>query len=138
VALGRQKLTCHRQLSAALAWPPKISRLFSWPNSSHQKNILLFLAAFLGPPKIILCRDNCLNMAEPTKRRSKGKTLTSAKTCDDFSSEEEPPRTRSQRSSSRSLWPSRQCLMARGKMSIPSSSDDSSSDVMVKVRESPP
>jgi hypothetical protein len=47
-------------------------------------------------------RDNCLNMAEPTKRRSKGKALTSFKTWDDSSSEDEPPRTRSHRSSSRS------------------------------------
>jgi hypothetical protein len=47
-------------------------------------------------------RDNCPTVAEPTKRRSKGKALTSVKTCDDSSSEEEPPRTRSHRSSSRS------------------------------------
>jgi hypothetical protein len=47
-------------------------------------------------------RDNCPNMAEPTKRRSKGKALTSFKTWDDSSSEDEPPRTRSHRSSSRS------------------------------------
>ena len=67
-------------------------------------------------------RDSCPNMAEPTKGRSKGKVLTSVKTWDDSSSEDEPPRTRSHRSSSR------KCLMARGKMSIPSSSDDSSSD----------
>jgi hypothetical protein len=70
-------------------------------------------------------RDNCPNMAKPTKRTSKGKALTSVKTCDESSSEDEPPRTRSHRSSSRS---SRKCLMARGKMSIPSSSDDSSGD----------
>jgi FtsZ-binding cell division protein ZapB len=70
-------------------------------------------------------RDNCPTMAEPKKGRSKGKALTSVKTWDDFSSEDEPPRTRSHRSSSRS---SHKCLMARGKMSIPSSSDDSSSD----------
>jgi hypothetical protein len=73
-------------------------------------------------------RDNCLNMAKPTKRRSKGKALTNIKTWDDSSSEEEPPRTRSHRSSSRSSLSSRKCLMARGKMSIPSSSDDISSD----------
>jgi hypothetical protein len=73
-------------------------------------------------------RDNCPTMTEPTKRRSKGKALTSVKTWDDYSSEEEPPTTRSHRSSPRSSRSSRKCLMARGKMSIPSSSDDSSSD----------
>jgi hypothetical protein len=67
-------------------------------------------------------RDNCPNMAEPTKGRSKGKALRSVKTWDDFSSEDEPPRTHSHRSSSR------KCLMVRCKMSIPTSSDDSSSD----------
>jgi hypothetical protein len=46
-------------------------------------------------------RDNCPNMVEPTKGRSKGKTITSVKTWDDSSSEDEPPRTRSHRSSSR-------------------------------------
>jgi hypothetical protein len=56
---------------------------------------------------------------------SKGNALTSVKTLDDSSSEDEPLRTRSHRSSSRS---SHKCLMARGKMSIPSSSDDTSSD----------
>jgi hypothetical protein len=70
-------------------------------------------------------RDSCPTMAEPKKERSKGKALTSVKTWDDSSSEDEPPRTRSDRSSSR---PSRKCIMARGKMSIPSSSDESSSD----------
>jgi hypothetical protein len=70
-------------------------------------------------------RDNCPTMVEPKKESSKGKALTSAKTWDDSSSEDEPPRTRNHRSSSRS---SRKCLMARGKMSIPSSSDESSSD----------
>jgi hypothetical protein len=70
-------------------------------------------------------RDNCPTMAEPKKGRSKGKALTSVKTWDDSSSEDEPPRTHSHRSSSRS---SHKCLMARGKISIPSSSDDSSSD----------
>jgi FtsZ-binding cell division protein ZapB len=69
-------------------------------------------------------RDMCPTMAKPKKERSKGKTLTSVKTCDDSSSEDEPPRTRSHRSSSRS---SRKCLMARGKMSIPASSDESAS-----------
>jgi hypothetical protein len=47
-------------------------------------------------------RDNYPNMAEPTKRRSKGKALTSFKTWDDSSSEDEPPRTRNHRSSSHS------------------------------------
>jgi DNA repair exonuclease SbcCD ATPase subunit len=64
-------------------------------------------------------------MAEPKKERSKGKALTSVRTWDESSSEDEPPRTRSHRSSSRS---SHKCFMARSKMSIPSSSDDSSSD----------
>jgi hypothetical protein len=64
-------------------------------------------------------------MAKPKKERSKGKALTSVKTWDDSSSEDEPPWTRSHRSSS---WSSRKCLMARGKVSISSSSDDSSSD----------
>jgi hypothetical protein len=73
-------------------------------------------------------RDNCLTMAEPKKGRSKGKALTSVKTWDDSSSEDGPPRTRTYRSSSRSSRSSHKCLMARGKMSIPSSSDESSSD----------
>jgi hypothetical protein len=73
-------------------------------------------------------RDNCPNMVEHTKGRSKGKTLTCVKTWDDSTSEDEYPRTRSHRSSSRSSRSSRKCLMARGKMSISSSSDDNSSD----------
>jgi hypothetical protein len=73
-------------------------------------------------------KDNCPTMAEPKKERSKGKALTSVKIWDDSSSEDEPPRTRSHRSSSRSSQSSHKCLMARGKMSIPSSSDESSSD----------
>jgi hypothetical protein len=73
-------------------------------------------------------RDNCPTMAEPKKKRSKGKALTSVKTWDDSSSEDEPPRTRNHRSSSRSSRSSHKCLMARGKMSIASSSDESSSD----------
>jgi hypothetical protein len=73
-------------------------------------------------------RDNCPIMAEPKKERSKGMALTSVKTWDDSSSEDEPPRKRSHRSSSRSSRSSQKCLMARGKMSIPSSSDESSSD----------
>jgi hypothetical protein len=72
-------------------------------------------------------RDNCPTMAEPKKERSKVKALTSVRTWDDSSSEDEPPRTRSHRPSSRSSRSSHKCLMARGKMSIPSSSDDSSS-----------
>jgi hypothetical protein len=67
-------------------------------------------------------------MAEPKKGRSKGKALTSVKTWDDSSSEDEPPRTHNHRSSSRSSRSSHKCLMARGKMSIPFSSDESSSD----------
>jgi hypothetical protein len=47
-------------------------------------------------------RDSCPTMAEPKKGRSKGKALTSVKTWDDSSSEDEPPRTRSHQSSSRS------------------------------------
>ena len=38
-------------------------------------------------------RDRCPNMAEPTKGRSKGNVLTSVKTWDDSSTEDEPPRT---------------------------------------------
>jgi flagellum-specific peptidoglycan hydrolase FlgJ len=72
--------------------------------------------------------DSCPNMAEPTKGRSKGKVLTSVKFWDYSSSEDEPPRMRSHRSSSHSSRSSHKCLMARGKMNIPSSSDDSSSD----------
>jgi hypothetical protein len=67
-------------------------------------------------------------MADPTKGRSKGKALKSVKTWDDSLSEDEPPKARSHRSSSRSSRSTRKCLMARGKMSIPSSSDDSGSD----------
>jgi hypothetical protein len=70
-------------------------------------------------------KDNCPTMAKPKKERTKGKALTSVRTWDDSSSEDEPPRTCNHRSSSRS---SHKCLMARGKMSIPSSSDYSSSD----------
>jgi hypothetical protein len=73
-------------------------------------------------------RDSCPTMAESKKGRSKGKVLTSVKTWNDSSSEDEHPRTRSHQSSSRSSRSSHKCLMARGKMSIPSSSDDSSSD----------
>jgi hypothetical protein len=73
-------------------------------------------------------RDNCLNMAEPTKRRRKGKALTNVKTWDDSSREDEPPRTCSHRSSSRSSRSSHKCLMARGKTSIPSPSDDECDD----------
>jgi hypothetical protein len=61
-------------------------------------------------------------MAEPKKGRSKGKALASVKTWVDSSIEDEPPMTHNHRFSSR------KCLMARGKMSIPSYSDDSSSD----------
>jgi hypothetical protein len=71
-------------------------------------------------------RDSCPTMVEPKKERSKGKALTSVKTWDDSSSEDEPPKTRSHRSSSRSSRSSHKCLMARGKMSIPSSIDESS------------
>jgi hypothetical protein len=73
-------------------------------------------------------RDNCPTMVEPKKERSKSKALTSVKTWDDSSSEDEPPRTRGHRSSSHSSRSSRKCLMARGKMSNTSSSDESSSD----------
>jgi hypothetical protein len=73
-------------------------------------------------------RDNCPTIVEPKKKRSKGKTLTSVKPWDNCSSEDEPPRTRSHRSSSRSSRSSRKCLMARGKRSIPSFIDESSSD----------
>ena len=73
-------------------------------------------------------KDNYPTMAEPKKGRSKGKALTSVKTRDDASSEDEPPRTRSHRSSSCSSRSSRKCLMERGKMSTPSSSNEISSD----------
>jgi hypothetical protein len=66
-------------------------------------------------------RDSCPTMVEPKKERSKSKALTSVKTWDDSSSEDEPPRTCGHRSTSRSSWSSRKFLMARGKMSIPSS-----------------
>ena len=69
-------------------------------------------------------RDNCPTMAVLKKERSKDKVLTSVKTWDDSSKEDEPPRTHNHRSSSCSSRSSRKCLMARGKMSIPSSSDD--------------
>jgi hypothetical protein len=36
-------------------------------------------------------RDNCPTMAEPKKRRSKGKALTSVKIRDDSLSKDEPP-----------------------------------------------
>jgi hypothetical protein len=71
-------------------------------------------------------RDNCPNMAKPIKMRSKGKALTSVKTWDDSSSEDKPSRTCNHRSSSHSSRSSHKCLMARGKTSISSSSDDNS------------
>jgi hypothetical protein len=73
-------------------------------------------------------RDTCPTMAEPKKERSKGKALTSVRTWDDSSSEDEPPRMHGHRSSSRSSRSSHKCLMARGNKNIPSSSDESSSD----------
>jgi hypothetical protein len=73
-------------------------------------------------------RDNCPNMAERTKRRSKGKALASVKTWDNSSSEDDPLRTRNHCSSSCSSWSSHKNLMARGKTSIPSCSDDSDSE----------
>jgi hypothetical protein len=73
-------------------------------------------------------RDNYPNMVEPIKRRCKGKALTSVKTWDDSSSEDEPTRTRNHRSSLRSSRSSHKCLMERGKTSIPSSSDDECDD----------
>jgi hypothetical protein len=63
-------------------------------------------------------------MAKPKKRKSKCKAITSVKTLDDSSSEDDPPRTRNHSSSSCSSRLSHKCLMARGKSSIPSSSDD--------------
>jgi hypothetical protein len=74
-------------------------------------------------------------MVEPTKRRSKGKALTSVKTWDDSSSKDGPPNTRSHLSSSRSSWSSHKYLMARGKTSIPSSSDDSDDDRKPSIDE---
>jgi hypothetical protein len=73
-------------------------------------------------------RDNCPNMSERTKKRSKGKAFTSVKTWDDSSSEDDPPWSHSHQSSSFLSRPSHKCSMARGKMSIPSYSDDNSSD----------
>jgi hypothetical protein len=67
-------------------------------------------------------------MVKPKKRRSKGKVLISVKTWDDSSSEYDPPRTRSHRSSSCSSRSSHKCLMAQGKSNAPSSSDDSNDD----------
>jgi hypothetical protein len=64
-------------------------------------------------------RDNYPNMVEPTKRRSKGKALTSVKNWDDSSSEGDPLRTHSHRSSSCSSRSSHKSLMARGKTNIP-------------------
>jgi Tfp pilus assembly protein PilV len=75
-------------------------------------------------------------VAEPKKGSSKGKALTSVKTWDDSSSKDEPTRTRIHCSSSRSSRSSHKCLMVRGKMSISSSSDDSSSDDEVEVKPS--
>jgi hypothetical protein len=73
--------------------------------------------------------DNCPNMAKPNNRRSKGKALTSVKTWDDSSSEDEPPRSHGHRSSSRSSCSSsHKYLMARGNSSISSTSDDNDSD----------
>jgi hypothetical protein len=39
-------------------------------------------------------KDSCPTMAKPKKERSKGKALTSVKTWNDSSSENEPPRMR--------------------------------------------
>jgi hypothetical protein len=72
-------------------------------------------------------RDNCPNIVEPEKR-SKGKALTSVKTWDDSSSEDDPPRNHNHHSSSCSSRSSHKCLMARGKSSVPSSSDDIDDD----------
>jgi hypothetical protein len=44
-------------------------------------------------------RDNCPTMVKPRKESSKGKALTSVKTWDDSSSEDEHPRTRRHQSS---------------------------------------
>jgi hypothetical protein len=66
--------------------------------------------------------ENGPNMIKPKKRRSKGRALTSVKTWNDSSIENEPPRSCVHRSSSHN------CLMARGNSSIPSSSDESDSD----------
>jgi hypothetical protein len=62
------------------------------------------------------------NYGRTHKRGSKAKALRSVETWDDPLSEDEPPRTHSDQSSSR------RCLMARHKMSVPSSSDYSCSD----------
>jgi hypothetical protein len=70
------------------------------------------------------------------KERSKGKALTSVITWDDSSSEDEPPRARSHRSSSRSSRSSHKCLMARGNKTFHPLAMKIA--VMMKVRESPP
>jgi hypothetical protein len=62
------------------------------------------------------------------KEEEQRKGLTSVKTWDDSSSEDDPPRTHSHLSSPRSSRSSHKCLMARGKTSIPSSSDDSDNE----------
>jgi hypothetical protein len=49
-----------------------------------------------------LFQDNCPNTAKPKKRRSKRKVLTTIKTWDDFSSEDDSPRSCGRRSSSQS------------------------------------
>jgi hypothetical protein len=80
-------------------------------------------------------QDNCPNSTEPKKRRSKGKTLTSVKTWNESSNEDDPPRTRIHHSSSCSSRSSHKCLMARGKSSIPSSNDCNDDEVKPSLDE---
>jgi hypothetical protein len=67
-------------------------------------------------------------MVEPKTERSKGKALTSVKTWDDSSSEDELQGRAATNPHHTHHGHHRKCLMARGKMSIPYSSDESSSD----------
>jgi hypothetical protein len=82
-------------------------------------------------------RDNCPNMANPTKERSKCKALTSVKTWDDSSSEDEPPRTRSHRSSSRSYRHHTSALWLEVKQ-VSHPLVMIVVEMVMKVRESPP
>jgi hypothetical protein len=103
--------------------PLQVEDLLFNINKKTQRNIGYFACGEKGH-----FRDNCANTTEPKKRRSKGKKLTSVKTWDDSSIEDEPPRSCNHRSSSRSSRSSHKFLTVRGKTSIPSSSDDNDSN----------
>jgi hypothetical protein len=68
------------------------------------------------------------NYGRTQKGEEQRQDANNCQNLDDSSSEDEHPRMHSHQSSSLSSWSSLKCLMARRKMSIPSSSDDSSSD----------